>query len=128
MLICYINEVSKMDIEITSVLRKKPIVNPKPEPKDFRKLKLGKINNENWNSVYQQREAKMFKKNMFFLLDKHLYSTSALNIILGLVEATKFNNKDDRKCFTDMIRWYLTIRNTLLNLMSRVFKVEKMQH
>lgn len=60
---------------------------------------------------------------MFFLLDKHLYPTAALNNILGLIEARKSNNADDPKCFTDMIRWYLAIQNTLLNLMSWLFKV-----
>ncbi|CAI9272355.1 unnamed protein product [Lactuca saligna] len=96
-----------MDIEIASALKKKAIVNPEPEQKDFQKLKLGKINKENWNLVYQRREGGNVQKSMFLLLDKHLYSTTVLNNIIGLVEVTKSNISDDLKCFTDMIKWYL---------------------
>ncbi|CAI9259336.1 unnamed protein product [Lactuca saligna] len=121
MLICSIHEVAKMDVEIADVLKKKPIVNLKPEPRDFQKLKLGKINKENQNVVYQRREGEKVVKSMFFLLEKHLYHTTTLNNIFGMVVATKSNNIDDLKCFIDMIKWYLMLQNTLLNMMTKLF-------
>ena len=127
MLTCYIHEVAKMDIEIVAVLKTKLVVKAEPEPKDFRKLKLGKINKESCNAVYQRRQGKKVVKSIFFLLNKHLYPTATLNNILGLLEATKSNNVDDLKCFTDMIKWYLTFQNTFLNLMTKPFKVQKVQ-
>lgn len=77
--------------------------------------------------VYHRREGEKVHMSMFFLLDKHLYSINALNNVIGPVEASKTNNVVDLKCFTDMIKWYRVIRNTLLNLMTRLFKVEKRQ-
>ncbi|CAI9296751.1 unnamed protein product [Lactuca saligna] len=114
-LIFCIHEVANMDIEVAAVIKKKPVVKPEPELKDFRKVKLGKINIENWNVLYQRRDGEKVVKIIFFLLDKNLYPTAALNKILGLVEATKSSNADDLKCFTDMLKWYPTFRNTLLN-------------
>ncbi|CAI9288137.1 unnamed protein product [Lactuca saligna] len=116
---------AKMDVEIVVVLKKKLIVNPEPEPKDFQKLKLGKINKENRNIMYQRREVEEVVKSMFFLLDKHLYHTTAFNNILVLVAATKSNNADDLKCVMDMIKWYLMFRNTFLNMMMKQFQVQK---
>ncbi|CAI9284813.1 unnamed protein product [Lactuca saligna] len=62
---------AKMDVGIVAILKKKPVVNPEQEPKDFRNPKLGKINKENKNVLYQRRE--------------------------GLVAATKSNNANDLK-------------------------------
>ncbi|CAI9289146.1 unnamed protein product [Lactuca saligna] len=42
MLICYIYEIAKMDIEIRSVLKKRPNLKPEEEPKDLHKPKVGK--------------------------------------------------------------------------------------
>lgn len=43
MLIFYIHEVAKMDVEVASVLKKRLVLKPEEEPKDLNKLKLGKI-------------------------------------------------------------------------------------
>ncbi|CAI9276276.1 unnamed protein product [Lactuca saligna] len=40
MLICYIHEITKMDVEIESVLKKRPILNPEEQTKDVQKLKI----------------------------------------------------------------------------------------
>ena len=53
MLICYIHEIAKMDVEITAILKKKPILKPEEESKDLNKMKLGKIRKDNWSVVYQ---------------------------------------------------------------------------
>ena len=123
MLICYIHEVAKMDMEIAYVLKKRPVVKPEEETMDFQKMKMGKIKKSNWIVVYQRKEDEKVQKSLFFLLDKHLYSTVVLNNIMGLTVACKAKNDADLKCFNDMIKWYLVIRNTLLNLMTKLFKV-----
>ncbi|CAI9294352.1 unnamed protein product [Lactuca saligna] len=41
MLICYIQEFAKMDVEITAMLKKKLFMQPKEESKDLNKMKLG---------------------------------------------------------------------------------------
>ncbi|CAI9289730.1 unnamed protein product [Lactuca saligna] len=47
MLVSYTHEVAKMDVEIPSVLRKKPTVLPKSSVKDIEKMKLERIEKEN---------------------------------------------------------------------------------
>lgn len=43
MFICYILEIAKMDVEIASVLKKRPILKPEEQTKDIHKLKVGVI-------------------------------------------------------------------------------------
>ena len=62
-----------------------------------------------------------------YLPDKHLYSTSCLNYVLGITEKYNANDVVAKKCFVDMIKWYIQVRNTFLGLMSKLFKVEKRQ-
>ncbi|CAI9293323.1 unnamed protein product [Lactuca saligna] len=87
-----------MDVEIIVVLKKKPILKPKEESK------LGKIRKENWSVVYQRKTDQKVQRCIFFLLDKHVHSTYALNYILELTEACKLNDDGDKKCFYNMIK------------------------
>lgn len=127
MLGCYIYEFGKIDVEIASILKKKSIKKPEEESKDLNKMKLGKIQKENWSVVYQRRVDQTTQRCIFFLMDKNLYSTTSLNYILGLTEAFRLNNVADQKCFSDMIRWYNLGRTTLMNLMPKLFKVQEHQ-
>ncbi|CAI9303575.1 unnamed protein product [Lactuca saligna] len=47
---------AKLDVEIAFILRKRPIVNPKEETKNFQKKELGKIKKVDWSVVYQRNE------------------------------------------------------------------------
>lgn len=129
MLISYVLEIGKMDVEIAVVLRKKPTVQPKEAPSDISKMKMGKIIRDNWSVMYQTstREDLNVQKCLFFLLEKHLYSISLLKYILGITKQYKPNDVADKKCFADMIKWYIIVRNTLLALMPKLFKVQKRQ-
>ena len=127
MLICYIHEIEKLDVEIAAVLKKRPIMDPKEETKDFQKWKLGKLNKLDRSVVYQRRRDDKVQKSLFFLLDKHLYSSTAPNHIMELTVACKLNKERDLKCFNDMIMWYLMFQNAFLNLMTRLFRVQKVQ-
>lgn len=57
MLICYIHKVAKLDEEIVAVLKKRSVVDPKEESKDFQKRKLGKLKKADWSVVYQSRSS-----------------------------------------------------------------------
>ncbi|CAI9287320.1 unnamed protein product [Lactuca saligna] len=116
-----------MDVEIAAIFRKKHVLKSESEPKDLDKMKLGRIGKDNWSVAFQKSEGKKVQKCSFFLLDKHLYSTSCLNYILELTEACKENEDSDKKCFLDILNWYIVVRNTLLGLMFKLFKVQKRQ-
>lgn len=127
MIVLYVQEVGKMDVEIAVVLRRKPSVLPKEAPKGFEKLKLSKIYKEGWYVVFQARERNDadFHKACFFPPNKHLYTTSCLVYILDIVNKYKGNSKGERKCFSDMIQWYIQVRKTLLSIIPKVFEVQK---
>ena len=56
MIVSYVQEVGKMDVEIAVVLRRKPSVSPKEAPVGFEKLKIGKTYKEGWCVVFKVQE------------------------------------------------------------------------
>ncbi|CAI9288682.1 unnamed protein product [Lactuca saligna] len=75
MLIRYIHESAKMDVEIVYVMKNRPILKPEKEPNNHHKLKLGQIGREHSCVVYQWKECQKVLRSMFFLRDKHLCTT-----------------------------------------------------
>lgn len=51
-----------------------------------------------------------------------MYSIAALNQILARVEANKTNLLVDTKYVSDMIKWYITIRMTILKIITKISK------
>ena len=124
MLISYIQEVGNMDVEIVIVLRMKPNVLPKDTADGFYKMKLGKIRKDEWCVAFQLKEwiDADFQKVCFFLDDKHLFTTSCLEYILDFVGKFRGNNKGDKKCFLDIIQWYIQARKVLLSVIPKVLE------
>ncbi|CAI9299962.1 unnamed protein product [Lactuca saligna] len=54
MLVSYIHEVAKIDVEIASVLQKKPTVLPEASEKIIEKMKLRRIEKDNWSVMFQR--------------------------------------------------------------------------
>nr|KAJ0215179.1 hypothetical protein LSAT_V11C300140950 [Lactuca sativa] len=127
MIMSYIQEVRLMDVDIATVLKKKMSVVPKEAPKDFEKLKSGKIYKEGWFVVYtsRYRPGADRRKSYFYLKYKRLYSTSCLEFVLDMLTKFKGNNKDDVKCFTDMITWYIHVCKQLLCFIPKIYEVQK---
>ena len=63
-----------MDVEITSVLKRRPTLTPAEHPQNIEKLKGGSINKEHRSIVYKRNKGELIKNCMFFLRNKHLYS------------------------------------------------------
>ncbi|CAI9269354.1 unnamed protein product [Lactuca saligna] len=112
---------SQIDADIAAVLRKKLSVLPKDNPDGFDKMKLGKIQKNRWCVAFQLKERNDvdFQKVCFFLEDKHLYTTSSLEHILDSINKHMGNNKGDKKCFSDMIQWYIQVCKFLLGMSKR---------
>ncbi|CAI9273276.1 unnamed protein product [Lactuca saligna] len=116
-----------MDVDIATILRTKPSIVPKEAPNNLRKLKPGKIYNEGWLAVYMSRDCPgaECQKLYFHLEDKHLYTTTFLEFILELVTNFKVNHKDDLKCFSNMITWYIQVHKLLLSFIPKIYEVQK---
>ncbi|CAI9283896.1 unnamed protein product [Lactuca saligna] len=91
MLVRYINEVGKMDVEIATALNKKPTFLPKEPLKDLDTMILGRIQKKDWSVTFQKRER---PDVTFFFPDKRL------------------NSVTDKKCFSNMINcmsWFASL-------------------
>nr|KAJ0212498.1 hypothetical protein LSAT_V11C400221470 [Lactuca sativa] len=119
--------IGMMDVDIATVLRQKPSVVPKEAPKDFEKFKPGKIYKEGWFMVYTSRDFQEANrcKLYFHLEDKHLFTTTCLEFISELVARFKDNNKDDVKCFTNVITCYIQVCKLVLSFITKVYEVQK---
>ena len=71
------------------------------------------------------KEGDEIKKCMFYLRDKHLYSTNTLNSILTKAEVNMTNSVTDFKCVLDMIRWYISVRASILKIMPKIFDAQR---
>lgn len=116
-----------MDVEIAVVLKKRPILKPSTQPEDILNLKPCIIRKKHCNLVYKRNEGEGIQNCIFFFRDKHLYSTAALKTILSSAEAHKANSVADVKYVLDMIRWYLSVRGSLLKIMTKIFDVQRRQ-
>ncbi|KAI3780421.1 hypothetical protein L2E82_10402 [Cichorium intybus] len=120
----YILEVSNLDVEVASVLNSVPKCSAEKLPSDLKRRRLGKIKKDEWNVAYPSKEGKDSVKKIFYLRDKHLYRTPALKKILDLINKTKLNTENDKKCFNDMLTWYIAFRKRILLLIPKVFEKE----
>ncbi|CAI9281919.1 unnamed protein product [Lactuca saligna] len=127
MLISYIHEAIKMDVEIALMLRKKQIFLLKDSTKDIEKMKMGRIEKDNWSVMFQRgsKERGDKKKCVFLLPYKHLFSTTSLNYVLEITGSCKENDDAANKSYSYMIRWYISIWSTLLSIMPKLFKMQK---
>ncbi|CAI9286310.1 unnamed protein product [Lactuca saligna] len=114
-----------MDIEIASVLNRKPIMKPFPHPKKQDQFQFGFIDNELWGIACKMKEKEEVKHYMVFIRDKHLYSTFILNQIVAKTEANKKNKVGDVKCIADMTKWWIVIQTTILQTIMKMFEVKE---
>ncbi|KAI3700353.1 hypothetical protein L2E82_44979 [Cichorium intybus] len=123
-IVSYIYEVLKLDLEVATRLNSKPLYKIHDPPSGFSHRKTGKIDNKHWNVVFSSREGGTVLRKVFYLVDKHLYRTTALEHILCIVnQKSASNSVGDKKCFTDMLEWHLAFRKRLLLTMPKVFEV-----
>ncbi|KAL7595028.1 hypothetical protein Lser_V15G29179 [Lactuca serriola] len=122
MLVCYIIEVALMDQEIASVLKKKPTISPVGSASDLNQMQMGKIDSRRNLVMFTRNEG---QKCLFALADKHLYTTSCLEHVLGIIHRCKQNTADDVKYFDDMIQRYIWFRQTILALITHLFDTVK---
>ncbi|CAI9287718.1 unnamed protein product [Lactuca saligna] len=104
-------EIGKWDIDIAVVLRKKPSVLPTEAPKDFRRMKLGRIRKDGWCMTFQIKERfdVDYHRVCFYLSEKHLYSIPCLQYIMEFMG----------QC----LNWYIEVLKTFLNIMPKFFEV-----
>nr|KAJ0210445.1 hypothetical protein LSAT_V11C400208170 [Lactuca sativa] len=122
MLVCYIHEVVKMDQEIASAKHKRTTIKTMGKAGNVNTMIKGKIDSKYHTVMFIKREG---QKCLFALVDKHLFSTPCMEHILEIIQRSDQNSVADKKLFTDMLRWYIQFKQTLLAIIPRLFKVIK---
>ena len=61
-------------------------------------------------------------KCLFALADKHFFSTTCLEHILEIIYKCDQNGDADKKLFSEMLRWYINFRKTLVALIFKTVK------
>ncbi|CAI9282028.1 unnamed protein product [Lactuca saligna] len=74
-------------------------------------------------SQARERNDANFLKASFFLADKHMYFTTFLEYSLEMINKLKGNSLGNKKCFPDMIFWYIQVCKSLLSIIPKVFEV-----
>ena len=111
-----------MDQEIANVFRKKPTISPVGSASDLNKMQMGRIDPKRNSVMFTRNEG---QKCLFALADKHLYTTTCLEPVLGIINRCKQNSEDDKKYFNDMIHWYICFRQTILAIIPCLFDTTK---
>ncbi|KAL4554680.1 hypothetical protein LXL04_037282 [Taraxacum kok-saghyz] len=114
----YIAEIAKEDFEISQ--RFERTVNAPNDTNDKIKdsVRDGTILTNPWAIIYKTYEDRQLKTKIFYLNEKHLYSTSNLNQFLAKMELNPNNPKAEKKNICDMIKWVsfpLNLQNLSLN-------------
>ncbi|KAI3510707.1 hypothetical protein L1887_17840 [Cichorium endivia] len=91
LLMGYILEVAKLDIEVVALLNSTPEYSVEKPTSDLKNRRFGKIGRKERNVAYPSKQGNNSVKKMFFLRDKHLYRTQTLKKILDLINKTSGN-------------------------------------
>ena len=126
-LVLYIYEVAKLDIEIANVLNRKPTVNQIGKASDMSEMCMGKIDTDHWTVMFQRGTGApgAFQKCLFALPEKHLFSTSYIDHILEIINKCSLNDTTAKKNYNDMIQWYIAFRSSLLAVIPKLFNTIK---
>lgn len=90
-----------MDIEVVEIMQKNVIVKLGKVPKNLEKMRDG---------------------FMLYLQGKHHYKSTTLTDILTNTEIFNSNSKDDLKCVSNMLRWWMIVRIFFIKLIPEVFQ------
>lgn len=88
-------------------------------------MKARFIENGNWGVAFKLKENEVPKKCVIYLIDKHLYSSVALNQILSNAMKYKKSYFDDVRYVSNMIKCWIKVRSVLLKTIPKVFECTK---
>ncbi|KAL4584377.1 hypothetical protein LXL04_008977 [Taraxacum kok-saghyz] len=109
MLKSYITEVAKEDFEIADKFQR-TVKAPNDTSENIKNVRDGTILTDPWAVIYKTHEDQEYKTKIFYLNEKHLYSTSNLNTFMAKVELNPNNSPADKKHIYDTIKWWLAGR------------------
>ena len=120
MLKSYITEIAKEDFAIADKFER-TVKAPNDTNDKIKNVWDGTILTDPWAVIYKTHEDREYKTKIFYLNEKHLYSTNNLNTIMAKMELNPNNSVADKKHICDTIKWWIYVRNILLDGIEHVF-------
>jgi len=120
MLKSYITEIAKEDFAIADKFER-TVKAPNGTNDKIKNVRDGTILTDPWAVIYKTHEDREYKTKIFYLNEKHLYSTSNLNTFMAKVELHPNNSQADKKHIYDTIKWWLFVQNIILGEIEFIF-------
>ena len=117
----YIADIAKEDFEIAQRFDRTVNAPNDENDKISDDIRDGTILKDPWAIIYKTYEDRQYKTKIFYLNEKHLYSTSNLNQFLAKMELNPNNPKDEKKNIRDMIQWWIFVRNIINGEIEGIF-------
>ena len=117
----YIAEIAKEDFEISQRFDRTVKAPNDTNDKINDNVRDGTILTNPWAILYKTYEDRQLKTKIFYLNEKHLYSTSNLNQFFAKMELNPNNPKAEKKNICDMFKWWIFVRNILNGEIEGIF-------
>ncbi|KAL4568114.1 hypothetical protein LXL04_023715 [Taraxacum kok-saghyz] len=127
MLKCYITEIAKEDYEIANRF-KCTVKAPNDTSAKIKDVRDGSILTESWAVIYKTHEDNSYKTKIFYLNEKHLYSTVNLKTFMAKVEMNSNNSSLVKKHIYEVINWWIYVRNIIDGEIDFIFKASQTLH
>ena len=124
MLKAYITEIAKEDYEIANKFQR-TVKAPNDTSKNINKVRDGTILSDPWSIIYKTHEENEYKTKIFYLNEKHLYSTGNLKTFMAKVEMNPNNSSLDKKYIYEVINWWIYVRNIIEGEIDFIFKASQ---
>ena len=121
----YITEIAKEDFEISQRFQRTVKAPNDTNDKITNDVRDGTILTDPWAIIYKTHEGRQLKTKIFYLNEKHLYSSSNLNQFMAKVELNPRNPQDEKKNICDMIKWWIFVRNIIDGEIDGIFNTSQ---
>ena len=120
MIKCYISEIGKEDFEVAQKFDR-TVEAPNDTTDNIDDLRDGTILTDSWSIVYKIHKDGRLQSRIFYMNEKHRYSSFNLNTILAKMEMNTRNKTANKKHISDNIKWWIMVRMFLVNEIENIF-------
>ena len=121
MLKSYIAEIAKEDYEIAAMFNR-TVKAPNDTSDKIKDVRDGTILTDPWSIIYKTHEDNSYKSKIFYLNEKHLYSSSNLKTFMAM---NPNNSSLDKKHIYEVINWWMFVRNIIDRDIDFIFKASQ---
>ena len=108
-------------MKIWANTRSNKVTDPNDTTNNIADLRDGTILTDPWVIVYKPHINRQLQNKVFYLNEKHRYSTYNLNTIIAKMEMNTRNKTANKKHITNTVKWWIMVRMILTNEIEHVY-------